>query len=459
MAAYFARHAWGNTTLQDLIDALAAASGRDLDAWRAGWLETAGTDRLDPRARRRTASCCVATPPDGGRRGRRCSPSAPTADGDGLERVALASVEVTGPRTPVEPARRRRPLPGQRRRPDLRQRPGPTPARGTRSSAAARAAHRALARRRGGDRVGHARHRRGRSRRGRCAALTGVLRAETADAVLEPYLTLAGDAVELWSPDGRARRARRRGGRRLPRRSPDARPPPGGAARRWPAPPTSDEVDLAAAQSRRRRRPAVARARCARPSSAARPPTTSRRLLERDPDPDAWVRAPRRARRHPDAEDKEAVWQALAVDRTVPISSVGQVATRVLAPGPGRAAGAVRRALPRAAAAPAPGGMIPAMVFTAGCSRCSGSTRRTSRGPRTAASAAPVVRKRLRALRRGTPDAGRAIAVRGDRAVRSRTWSRPVHPSGCLASGLGRCPRHTCARGELNPHALSGTRT
>ena len=36
MTAYFARHAWGNTTLQDLIDALAAASGRDLDALARG---------------------------------------------------------------------------------------------------------------------------------------------------------------------------------------------------------------------------------------------------------------------------------------------------------------------------------------------------------------------------------------------------------------------------------------
>ncbi len=46
MTAYFAQHAWGNTTLQDLVEALAAASDRDLDAWRVGWLETAGTDRI-----------------------------------------------------------------------------------------------------------------------------------------------------------------------------------------------------------------------------------------------------------------------------------------------------------------------------------------------------------------------------------------------------------------------------
>ena len=52
MAAYFAQHAWGNTTLQDLIDALAATSGRDLDVWRAGWLETGGHRPAGARAGR-----------------------------------------------------------------------------------------------------------------------------------------------------------------------------------------------------------------------------------------------------------------------------------------------------------------------------------------------------------------------------------------------------------------------
>ena len=37
MAAYFTRHAWGNTTLQDLIEELASASGRDLNVWRTAW--------------------------------------------------------------------------------------------------------------------------------------------------------------------------------------------------------------------------------------------------------------------------------------------------------------------------------------------------------------------------------------------------------------------------------------
>ena len=40
--AYFAAHAYGNTTLTDLLTALSAASGRDLAAWSAAWLETTG---------------------------------------------------------------------------------------------------------------------------------------------------------------------------------------------------------------------------------------------------------------------------------------------------------------------------------------------------------------------------------------------------------------------------------
>jgi len=43
---YFARHAFGNTSLADLLTALQESSGRDLSAWSAQWLETAGVDTL-----------------------------------------------------------------------------------------------------------------------------------------------------------------------------------------------------------------------------------------------------------------------------------------------------------------------------------------------------------------------------------------------------------------------------
>lgn len=45
---YFARHAYRNTTLVDLLVELEATSGRDLKAWSATWLETAGVNTLRP---------------------------------------------------------------------------------------------------------------------------------------------------------------------------------------------------------------------------------------------------------------------------------------------------------------------------------------------------------------------------------------------------------------------------
>jgi aminopeptidase N len=45
---YFVKHAHGNTTLADLLVELEATSGRDLTAWSAAWLETAGVNTLTP---------------------------------------------------------------------------------------------------------------------------------------------------------------------------------------------------------------------------------------------------------------------------------------------------------------------------------------------------------------------------------------------------------------------------
>ena len=45
---YFGAHAFGNATLDDLLSALTAVSGRDLKAWSAQWLETTGLNTLTP---------------------------------------------------------------------------------------------------------------------------------------------------------------------------------------------------------------------------------------------------------------------------------------------------------------------------------------------------------------------------------------------------------------------------
>ena len=43
---YFAEHAYGNTTLADLLSALETASGRDLRAWSSAWLQTTGPSEI-----------------------------------------------------------------------------------------------------------------------------------------------------------------------------------------------------------------------------------------------------------------------------------------------------------------------------------------------------------------------------------------------------------------------------
>jgi len=46
--AYFTKHAWGNTELNDLLSELEAASGRDLSDWTAEWLQTSGVNLMRP---------------------------------------------------------------------------------------------------------------------------------------------------------------------------------------------------------------------------------------------------------------------------------------------------------------------------------------------------------------------------------------------------------------------------
>ncbi|OZC97438.1 aminopeptidase N [Rhodococcus sp. 06-235-1A] len=43
---YFRAHAFGNTTLTDLLSEMATASGRELDTWAAAWLQTTGVSTL-----------------------------------------------------------------------------------------------------------------------------------------------------------------------------------------------------------------------------------------------------------------------------------------------------------------------------------------------------------------------------------------------------------------------------
>jgi aminopeptidase N len=48
LRSYFKAHAFGNSELSDLLEALEKASGRDLDSWAEEWLQTSGVNTLTP---------------------------------------------------------------------------------------------------------------------------------------------------------------------------------------------------------------------------------------------------------------------------------------------------------------------------------------------------------------------------------------------------------------------------
>ena len=130
---YFAAYAWGNTTLQDLLQELEQASGRDLAAWSAEWLETAGVNTLRPQFEVRADGTFGAfavlqeAPADHPTlRSHRVGVGLYDRVDGRLVRRRTVEIDVVGARTEVPAARRRGPArrrPGQRRRPDLRQDP------------------------------------------------------------------------------------------------------------------------------------------------------------------------------------------------------------------------------------------------------------------------------------------------------------------------------------------------
>ena len=115
---YFKRHAYGNTTLADLLSVLAETSGRDMARWSAAWLETAGVNSLTPQAvhdaeDRITALTVTQTAEESHPelRPHRVAVGLYRRTSDGaLERYARAETDVAGPVTVVtELAGERRP--------------------------------------------------------------------------------------------------------------------------------------------------------------------------------------------------------------------------------------------------------------------------------------------------------------------------------------------------------------
>jgi aminopeptidase N len=116
LTSYFAKHAWGNTRLADLLAELEAASGRDLSQWTTAWLETAGVNLLRPEVEVAEdgtfASVAVLQEPPSSPPGlepvlrpHRIAIGLYSVTPGGLERVRRVEVDVVGARTEIEELR------------------------------------------------------------------------------------------------------------------------------------------------------------------------------------------------------------------------------------------------------------------------------------------------------------------------------------------------------------------
>jgi aminopeptidase N len=323
MTAYFAQHAWGNTTLQDLVDALAATSDRDLDAWRAGWLETAGTDRIT-LDRDGDGFVVTARGPRGGApRPQVLAVGAYRRDGALLRRTTLASVDVQGERTAVDLPEADLYLvndddltfatvrPDEEHRDTLINDAGLLPTALSRAVAVATVWDMLVT----GDATA--------SEALRC--VTGALAHETSGSVVEPYLKMIGDLVEEWAPTAARADLDREVAEACRAMAEDPAHRQVGLRALARVVPDLEAVALLQEEAGRdidlQWRILVRKAELGGETDGE-----SEVLLERDPDPEAWLRALGVTAARPDAQAKAEAWRQLAVERTVPVGSAHIVA-------------------------------------------------------------------------------------------------------------------------------------
>ncbi|MGZ4596522.1 MAG: aminopeptidase N [Actinomycetes bacterium] len=339
LRTYFAKHAWGNASLDDLVAELEAASGRDLTDWVTGWLDTAGTDRLILVTGDRPT--LHAEGPGGGEpRPHRLAVGVYDAADGALARRDLVAVEIDG-RVAALPALGAEPALLLVNDEDLTFAgvllDGDSVSRLIDSAALLpHAISRAVAVQTVWDMLftGHITA----ADFVRCA--TAVLRRETVDAVVEPILALAVQAAEHWSTDaGRddllasiadtCLVVAAAGGSRHQ------------AAVRALARTATTEHQLAALQRLAADDVDLRWRALTRLSALGRIDLAELDALRaQDPDPESWVRALSVEAAQPSTEAKDAAWRAGVEERTVPLGSLSDLAAafwqpsqaRVLAP-------------------------------------------------------------------------------------------------------------------------------
>jgi len=334
LRGYFEEHAWGNTTLPDLMGAVGAASGRDLGGWTTSWLDRDGTDRVAVERTDAGVLVTVASPDDLPPRPHRLDLGVYTATDDGLRRTALVAVETDGERTLVadvpagdlllvndndltfavartDPASRRVML----------DRAGELPTTMARSLAVSTAWDMLFEAEIGAvDFV-------------RCAA--AALRSETEAGVAQNVLLRTRIAADQWAPDG-TREALQEEVADLAGElagNPDLRD----ASLRVLARTAVTDAHVTVVRAAIADDPADTELAWALLVRRAELGTVEERevaeLLARDRDPDAWIQALAVRAATPKPEAKEEVWKAVFEDRTVPSDKFATVAAAFWRPG------------------------------------------------------------------------------------------------------------------------------
>ncbi len=306
---YFARHAWGNTRLDDLIDAVARASGRDLDQWTVEWLDRAGTDTIEVAAD--GTSVVVTSPDDLAPRPHRIDVGSYGPDGALLGRTP---VETRGAVTPVTG------LP-----PGALHLPNDTDL--TFASVGGSDAVRTVLRTAGGLPDATARAvavatsldlmRKGElSSRDMLDCVLGVLEVEKNPALIEPFIAQARDAAEMWTPADQVPAARARVADLalgLSREDELRRP----ALQVLAACATTAEHDRVLAEAARDDVDLSWRVAVRRAERGDLPEGVVGDLLARDPDPDRASRAVAVTAARPDEAAKAEAWEELFVRRSI----------------------------------------------------------------------------------------------------------------------------------------------
>lgn len=306
---YFRDHAWGNTRLEDLMTAFGSAAGKDLGPWTADWLDRAGNDTLTLADGELTALA-----PDGGEpRPHRIDVGSYAVGDDGLTLVATTEVVTEGRRTPLSlpEADLHLPDPSDLTFAALRTDESSLKRLVEGAGQLPEPIHRAMAVATAWDML-----RKGELDSGATLeCVLGVLASETSPAVVESFLALAREVAEQWSPLSTIadRQARVADTAASLSDNPDLRQ---AALRVLAVTATSpeqeavvtgaDDVDLAW------------RLLLRRSERGEQDPEQVESLLERDPDPDAWVRALQVTAARPDRAAKDEVWAELFEKRSVP---------------------------------------------------------------------------------------------------------------------------------------------